>query len=305
MNVFFSPEYVFAEYGFETTRKAGWVAESLVRRPLPGLRIVAPPAIPRESLIAVHSADYVDAVATGQPARLASSQGFVWGPRLYSSIAASVGGVIAAAREGEISGSLSSGLHHARHGHGCGFCTFNGLAIAAKDAIRRGVPSVLILDFDAHCGGGTASLIADEPRITQLDISTNDFDSYPESANARVVIADRHNYLQTIERELARLGHAGFCLVLYNAGVDPAGDGVRQHDLVTREEIVFEWIDSQDSPAAFVLAGGYVGDGLTREELVALHVATITKAHEIWARKQAEKQRRSNRWRLGEEEVRR
>ena len=99
--------------------------------------------------------------------------------------------------------------------------------------------------------------------------------------------------------------NSGYGLVLYNAGVDPAGDGVSQHDLVTREEIVFEWIDSQDSPAAFVLAGGYVGDGLTRTELVALHVATITKAQEIWARKQAEKQRRSNRWRLGEEEVRR
>ena len=98
--------------------------------------------------------------------------------------------------------------------------------------------------------------------------------------------------------------HAGL-FSLEPGFVDPAGDGVSQHDLVTREEIVFEWIDSQESPAAFVLAGGYVGDGLTRNELVALHVATITKAHEIWARKQAEKQRRSNRWRLGEEEVRR
>jgi acetoin utilization deacetylase AcuC-like enzyme len=218
-------------------------------------------------------------------------------------VEASTAGAVAAAREGEISGSLSSGLHHARHGHGCGFCTFNGLAIAAKDAIRRGIPSVLILDFDAHCGGGTASLIAGEPRITQLDISTNDFDSYPDAGNARLVIAEPKDYLQTIESELNRLGHAGYGLVLYNAGVDPAGDGVSQADLVTREEIVFEWIDSQESPAAFVLAGGYVGDGLTRNELVALHVSTITKAHEIWARKQALKQRHSNRWRLGEEEV--
>jgi acetoin utilization deacetylase AcuC-like enzyme len=62
-------------------------------------------------------------------------------------------------------------------------------------------------------------------------------------------------------------------------------------------------IAAKDSPAAFVLAGGYVGDGLTRDELVALHVTAFTKAHEIWARKQAEKQRRSNRWRLGEDEV--
>ncbi len=54
-----------------------------------------------------------------------------------------------------------------------------------------------------------------------------------------------------------------------------------------------------------MLAGGYVGDGLTRNELVALHVATVTKSHEIWSRQQAVKQRHSNRWRLGEEEVRR
>jgi len=48
-------------------------------------------------------------------------------------------------------------------------------------------------------------------------------------------------------------------------------------------------IAAKESPAAFVLAGGYVGDGLTRDALVALPIATITKAHEIWARKQAQK----------------
>ena len=302
MKLFFDNDYVAAEHLFDTTRKAGWIADSLA---IPGLRLTSPPAVTREQLLDVHSAEYVDAVISGEPESLARSQGFSWGPRLFPAVTASTGGVIAAAREAGISGSLSSGLHHARRGRGSGHCTFNGLALAAKDAIRRGVPSVLILDFDAHCGGGTASLIADEPRITQLDISTNDFDGYRDTNNARLVIADRHNYLQSIERELDRLGHAGYGLVLYNSGVDPAGDGVSQHDLVTREEIVFEWLDSQDSPAAFVLAGGYVGDGLTRSELVTLHVATITKAHEIWGRKQALKQRHSNRWRLGEEEVRR
>jgi len=258
MKLFFNNDYVAAEHLFDTTRKAGWIADSLA---IPGLRITSPTPTTREQLLEVHSAEYVDAVISGEPAALARSQGFTWGPRLFPAVAASTGGVIAAAREGEISGSLSSGLHHSRHGRGCGYCTFNGLALAAKDAIRRGVPSVLILDFDAHCGGGTASLIADEPRITQLDISTNAFDAFRDTNNARLVIAEPKDYLQTIERELARIGQAGYGLVLYNAGVDPAGDGVTQRDLVTREEIVFEWIDSQESPAAFVLAGGYVGDG--------------------------------------------
>jgi acetoin utilization deacetylase AcuC-like enzyme len=302
MKLFFNNDYVAAEHLFDTTRKAGWIADSLA---IPGLRITSPTPTTRDQLLDVHSAEYVDAVISGEPAAFARSQGFTWGPRLFPAVAASTGGVIAAARVGEISGSLSSGLHHARHGRGCGYCTFNGLALAAKDAIRRGVPSVLILDFDAHCGGGTASLIADEPRITQLDISTNSFDGYRDTNNARLVIAEPKDYLPTIERELARIGQAGYGLVLYNAGVDPAGDGVTQRDLVTREEIVFEWIDSQESPAAFVLAGGYVGDGLTREELVRLHVATVTKAHEIWGRRQLAKRRFFNSWRLGDEEVRR
>jgi len=62
------------------------------------------------------------------------------------------------------------------------------------------VPSVLILDFDAHGGGGTASLIADEPRITQLDISTNDSDSYPDSSNAHLAAAGTARHQETVER---------------------------------------------------------------------------------------------------------
>jgi hypothetical protein len=58
-------------------------------------------------------------VISGEPASLARSQGFTWGPRLFSVVAASTGGVVAAAREAGISGSLSSGLHHARRGRGC------------------------------------------------------------------------------------------------------------------------------------------------------------------------------------------
>jgi len=149
MKCFYDPDYVVAEHEFETTRKAGWVAESLARRPLAGLRLVSPPPLPRDALLEVHSADYVEAIASGSPAALAGSNGFRWGERLYPSVVASNGGVVAAAREADVSGTLSSGLHHARRGRGCGFCTFNGLAIAARDALRRGVPSVLILDLDA------------------------------------------------------------------------------------------------------------------------------------------------------------
>lgn len=73
-------------------------------------------------------------------------------------VLATNGGVVAAAisaLEHGTAGSLSSGLHHARRETGEGFCTFNGLAIAAREALSAGARSVLILDLDAHFGGGT------------------------------------------------------------------------------------------------------------------------------------------------------
>ena len=112
--------------------------------------------------------------ATGVPRAPAEQQGFLWNAGLWRSVLASNGGVVAAAlsamRTG-VAGSLSSGLHHARRDRGSGFCTFNGLVIAAHEALDGGAGSVLILDLDAHCGGGTASLIADEPRIWHVDVS--------------------------------------------------------------------------------------------------------------------------------------
>ncbi len=35
MNVYYSPDYVGSAYAFETTRKAKWVADSLLRRRTP------------------------------------------------------------------------------------------------------------------------------------------------------------------------------------------------------------------------------------------------------------------------------
>ena len=84
----------------------------------------------------------------------------------------------------------------------------------------------------------------------------------------------------------------------------PASDRVRPVVEATREAIVFEWAESQQSPIAFTLAGGYLADCLSRDELVDLHRLTIDKAHEIWARRQAARKQRDNSWRLSEEEVR-
>jgi hypothetical protein len=48
--------------------------------------------------------------------------------------------------------------------------------------------------------------------------------------------------------------------------------------LAARERLVFAWCRERRLPVAFVLAGGYIGPGLSVDELVALHRTTIEEA---------------------------
>lgn len=182
MKIYYSPDYVRAAYGFDTTRKAAWIADSLTGRPIDGVELLTPPPLTSDDLERVHTRDYIEAVQTGEPRYVAESQGFDWDPALWPMVLASGGGVLAAARsalDDGVAGSLSSGLHHAKAERGDGFCTFNGLVIAAKTLLDEGVVrSVLILDLDAHCGGGTAQLIDRDPRIWHEDVSVDSFDHY-------------------------------------------------------------------------------------------------------------------------------
>jgi len=59
----------------------------------------------------------------------------------------------------ETCASLTSGFHHAGYDHGGGFCTFNGLMVAAQLALKAGALKVGIIDCDAHYGDGTADII--------------------------------------------------------------------------------------------------------------------------------------------------
>lgn len=293
MNIFYSPAYTAAAYAIETTRKSRWVADSLAARPIAGIELREPQPLSAEQLEAIHDPEYIEAVRTGEPRRLAESQGFSWDAQLWPMALASNGGALDAARDALRSGragSLSSGLHHARRKRGAGYCTFNGLALAAKTILNEGAQNVLILDFDAHCGGGTFSLIKDEPRIWQADVSVDSFDRYtPKPQYTLDLVSDAAHYLPTIWRRLADLeAHAPqFDLCLYNAGMDPSEKcqtgGLRGIDdamLAEREELVFSWCTERKIPVAFVLAGGYSGGALNEAGLVELHRLTLAAAVE-------------------------
>ena len=289
VRVCYTPAYAGAAHAFETTRKGRWVADSLAADPIAGIELVANASLTGEELERVHERQYVEAVRTGEPRSLSESQGFAWDPELWTMVCASNGGVVAAAATAlaqGVAGSLSSGLHHARRDHGAGFCTFNGLAIAALRAMDQGLKRVLIIDLDAHCGGGTHSLVAEHPGIQQLDVAVDDFDRYQAAGTGTLdLVDDAALYIPTIERRLAALDGERFDLCLYNAGMDPHEHcrvgglaGIDENILARRERLVFSWCRNKGLPVAFVLAGGYIGPGLDQNALVALHRLTLTAA---------------------------
>ena len=287
-SLYYSPDYCRQEYSFDTTRKARWIADSLDRNPIDQIRLIAPPPLSLADLRLTHSDAYISAIATGEPEALAAAAGVGWCENTLTAGLSVCGGVVAACRDavacGGVAGSLSSGLHHAKRDRGDGFCTFNGLAIAARDAVARGLSRVLILDLDAHCGGGTASLIDGEVRITQLDISVDSFDCYRSTAQANcVLVGDAGEYLSTLDRELDRVGRE-WDLVIYNAGMDvherdcgPAG--IDSTLIACREVTVFEYFPQV--PIAYVMAGGYSRGPGGIADLVSLHRLTLRAAASV------------------------
>lgn len=288
MRLFYSSDYVAAAHAFPTTRKSGWIADSLRTIPIAGVEVVPPVSLTADEIATVHTREFVDAVRTGEPRELAESQGFDWDPGLWTAVSASNGGIIAAAAAARIdgvAGSLSSGFHHAKRDRGDGYCTFNGLALAARSLLRSGVPSVMILDLDAHCGGGTHSLVGDDARVVHIDVSVSPVDAYTPGPHGTLDMVHRSSdYLPTIERRLEERAAELPAMCLYNAGMDPHEQcdiggllGITHDILATRERIVFEWCAANRVPVAFVLAGGYIGR-LTQAELVELHRLTIEAA---------------------------
>lgn len=67
--------------------------------------------------------------------------------------------------------------HHAEPDQAMGFCLFNNVAVAAKDALAQGLERVLVVDYDAHHGNGTQAAFLDDDRTGYL--STHQWGIYP------------------------------------------------------------------------------------------------------------------------------
>src|SRR5258706_1287940 len=280
-------------------RKFALVAEG--SKSIGGVRLEEPAPVTEEDLRRVHAPEYIMAVRTGNPRALAESQKFPWSPELFPSVCLTNGACVAAARQAlrdGTSAALASGFHHAHADHGEGFCTFNGLLVAA-DALKASgeLRTVGILDLDLYYGNGTAALAATRPFVTALSIYGNDYQANRDYRDVTVrhhedgpnhfsvalpAGCDGRRLNEILDEHLpSLLKPGGPDLLLYQAGADPLQDdpysplALSATDLLKRDRIVFEFARRHALPIAWVLAGGY-----TREiqKIIEVHLNTFRAA---------------------------
>ncbi|MBI2806313.1 MAG: histone deacetylase [Planctomycetes bacterium] len=153
----------------------------------------------------------------------------------------------------ESAASPTSGFHHAGYDSGGGFCTFNGLMIAAQKLRQeQGAASVGILDLDRHYGDGTDDIT--------WRLGLENYIVHYTFGGERITQGNAEEWLQNLPGILDRF--AACDVVLYQAGADPhvhdpLGGILTTEQLYERDRIVFRTFLDLGVPVAWNLAGGY------------------------------------------------
>lgn len=238
----------------------------------PELQVWVPTPVTREDLYRAHAREFVDGVL-----ELREANGFgTRSQEVAASLPYTSGALVTAARWAlELGGAVAapvSGFHHAHWDEAAGFCTFNGLMVAAL-ALRAERPGLRIgiLDYDFHYGDGTEDILGKVGREGIVHVTAG--------ADWRRG-SDAKTFLDGIPNDLARL--TGCDLVLYQAGADPhiddpLGGFLTTPQLALRDWRVFAGLRDLGIPVAWDLAGGYQNP---LSKVVAIHVNTMRAAIE-------------------------
>jgi acetoin utilization deacetylase AcuC-like enzyme len=275
-----------SEYFLDSVIKPKWVYEQLKAENY--LNIVEPLTIEVSDLLKVHSTSYIEAIQKGQPVELAQSSGLRWTPSLYRASLMAVSGFFRAletALKEKSACSLSTSFHHAQKENGGGFCVFNGMAITALKALSEiNVEKIAIIDCDYHYADGTMNILANHPQIDIYDIyggmhsksinlihATNIKNYYAQSSD---------DYNKALRNMFEVIANQKYDAILYDAGMDiwinDRIGGISRMDekqIKDRDERIFEFAKSQDTPIAFMLGGGYVNYRGENGELVQSKIA--------------------------------
>lgn len=236
-----------------------------------------------ERIKAVHDPAYVDRVMN-----LEEDNGF--GTRdagLVKALPYVIGSLVAAATwaatapaAGDaltVTCSPTSGFHHAHYDHGGGYCTFNGLMVAAHMLLASHIVDwVAIVDCDHHYGDGTADILQ---RVKMPGTVLHWSAGAPglRELNASTLLGRMTHWVWSLPK--------GRGLILYQAGADmhiddPLGGRMTTSQMTQRDRALFIMAAHRSIPVCWNLAGGYQRDdqGSIRPVL-DLHTNTLMASH--------------------------
>lgn len=228
-------------------------------------------------MMLAHDPEYVRGVMTGEV-----ENGFGTFDRdIAKSLLYTTGSFYAASKyaveQRETVCSPTSGFHHAHIDHAAGYCTFNGLIIAALKLMRQKlVRSVLIIDGDAHYGDGTDDIIERKGlRHTIVNYTAKTWWVDPKQFVEGLHLSYWHRLYNKGESKMWTPD-----LVMYQAGADswkedPYGAGkFTEKQMKARDDKLFRWVALQGIPCVWNLAGGYSEDDVVTK----LHRSTMETA---------------------------
>src|SRR5262249_22197505 len=251
--VFFTPLAVADSASFSpSAAKPAQVVASWLDRGLP-IEVIEPAPVTIDQLARAHDRAHVEAILAGRAPNGFGNQSPAGPAALPYTSGAMLAGARHALRHRTIACAPVSGFHHAGRRRADGYCTFNGLMVAAC-ALRAedGVGRIGILDCDMHDGDGTDEIIAALGAARWIDHFT---------AGLRHVA--RHHAAELLAELPARIHAMRDCdVVLYQAGADPhvddpLGGMMTTDELRRRDVLVFETLAGLGVPVVWNLAGGY------------------------------------------------
>lgn len=228
-----------------------------------------------EDLYLVHNREHVDAVFAGETPNGFGNRD----PRIPQACLWTIGSLVAAALHAPKRSvpvcSPTSGFHHAGYDFSEGYCTFNGLMVAAARFVKEHPGATVgILDCDFHYGNGTDDILQHVPLLAkQVVHHTAGRHFCPEG--------DRLEFFFWLHEAIEEM-NAKCDLVLYQAGADmhnedPLGGLLDTADMRKRDREVMRGIRA---PLVWNLAGGYrSGEDIFTDPVLKLHRYTMAEVN--------------------------
>lgn len=231
-----------------------------------------------EDLYLVHNREHVDAIFAGETPNGFGNRD----PRVPQACLWTIGSLVAATLHAPLRSSAvcspTSGFHHAGYDFSEGYCTFNGLAVAAAKFIQANPGATVgILDCDFHYGNGTADILTRNKKLAKQVVHHTAGQYFCPEGQAI-------EFFHWLGEAIDDLNERGCDVVIYQAGADmhvddPLGGLLTTSEMRQRDREVMRKVRA---PLVWNLAGGYQPSGsdeIFDDPVLQLHRMTMAEVN--------------------------